>query len=300
MAKKEIDGPPVQEHVYIPKPDTAIELLLQQHGKKLFALLLIGVVVGCGWFIMNSLNKEKMAESGAAFTAANTINELNSVVDKYAGSAAAGNALLMMADRHQSNGDNEDARAALLKFTKDYAKHPLIDQGLLSLGILSAKSGNADEANKYFAQIVDKGTTSELAPLAMMRQAEILLGKGELTAARDLYDNIPKKFIGTPFFPVIEERIKAIERRITLAENPPPAPEEDPEETKEEPKTETEPIVVPEITPATPADATPADAAPADATPADATPADATPADATPADATPADAAAPIDKAPEN
>ncbi len=263
---KATDGPPVQHFVHHEAPP-ALEVILEKHGKKLAILLLLGVVVVCVAFVMRALKAEKLVEASQAFTDAETIADFEKVADEREGTPAGGSALLMLAARHQTYGKYDEARIALLQFTKEYKKHPRYYQGLFDLGLISEQLGDPDAASKYFSEVA--ASQSELAPLALLRQAEDEAAKGDLKAARDAMQAIAPAHPSNAFIEHIDSRIEALEKRITLAENPPPAPEPEPEATTETPASPLSPTpgapneaaplietVTPEVAPGAPAPST--------------------------------------------
>jgi tetratricopeptide (TPR) repeat protein len=223
---KSTDGPPVQHFVHHEAPP-ALEVILEKHGKKLAIFLLLGVVAVCVAFVMRALHAEKVVEASQAFTDAETIADFEKVAEERKGTAAGGSALLMLAARHQTYGKYDEARIALLQFTKEYKKHPRYFQGLFDLGLISEQLGQNDEASKYFSEVA--ASQSELAPLALLRQAEDTAAKGDLKAAKEVMQGIARAHPSNAFIEHIDTRIEALDRRITLAENPPPAPEPEPE-----------------------------------------------------------------------
>ncbi len=246
MATKEsTDGPPVQQTVH--HDHTGFEELFEKHGKKIIIGVCVLLIAVSAIFIMNALGKEKAKEAARAFTSAGTKGEFEAVMKNYPGSTAAGNALLMLADRLQVTGDEEglkDAKTKLIQFVTDFKKHPRYYQGVLSLGVVYESLGEISEASAKYKEVAAAGDKTELAPLAIMRQAELAVAAGSLKEANDLLGNIARQFPGTPFFDQIEARIKTLEQKILLAENPPPEPEPEPE-PKVDPKTPSTPTAPP-------------------------------------------------------
>lgn len=272
---KATDGPPVQ-HVIAHEAPPAIEILLERHGKKILVLLVLAVAAVCAAFVMRALRAERLVEASNAFTDAETIADFEAVAEEQKGTPAGGSALLMLAARHETFGKHDDARIALLRFIKEYEKHPRYSQALFDLALVSEKLEQKDEARKYLTEVAS--SKSELAPLALLRLAEEAAAAGDLKGARESMQGIARQHPGNPFIERIDQRIEAIDQRIILAENPPPAPEPEPEPapTPEAPATSLiptpgapnttpsvieippAPAAVPEPTPETPAPEIPA------------------------------------------
>jgi len=223
---KASDAPPVQ-HIIEHEAPPALELLLERHGKKILVFLVLGIVAISVAFVMRALRAERLVEASHAFTDAETIADFESVADEQQGTPAGGSALLMLAARHQAFGKHDDARIALLRFLKEYKDHPRYSQALFDLALISEQLNQPDEARKYLAEVA--ASPSELAPLAVLRQAEETAAGGDLKAAKEAMQGIARQYPGNPFIEHIDRRIEALEQRLVLAENPPPAPELEPE-----------------------------------------------------------------------
>jgi predicted negative regulator of RcsB-dependent stress response len=210
------------------KPENSAEEFLEKHGKKTI-LLVILIIIGVAVSFFNQAKQETyLKESGEKFASAQTTDELNAVIDHYPGSAAAGNAMLLLADRNLTKGEVEEAKINLTKFVREQKDTPLYFNGLFALGTVEERLGKPDEAKKIYQEIIAAGEQATTAAVAALRVADIIHEQGDLEGALKAYDAIAIKFPGNVFIEengVIDNRKADINQSIILRDNPPPAPE---------------------------------------------------------------------------
>ena len=210
------------------KPENSAEEFLEKHGKKTI-LLVILIIIGVAVSFFNQAKQETyLKESGEKFASAQTTDELNAVIDDYPGSAAAGNAMLLLADRNLTKGEVEEAKINLTKFVREQKDTPLYFNGLFALGTVEERLGKPDEAKKIYQEIIAAGEQATTAAVAALRVADIIHEQGDLEGALNAYDAIAIKFPGNVFIEengVIDNRKADINQSIILRDNPPPAPE---------------------------------------------------------------------------
>ena len=210
------------------KTENSIEDFLEKHGKKTMILILLAVIgVGVGFF-MKARNQAYLKESGEKFTSAQTTAELEAVINDYPGSAASGNAMLILADRKLSTNNIADAQSYLKSFVEEQKDNPLYYNGLFALGTVEERLGNKDAATKIYRDIVAAKDKASTAAAAALRLADITYENGDLDAALSAYQALAKDFPGNVFIQengVIDSRQTDVKESIVLRDNPPPAPE---------------------------------------------------------------------------
>lgn len=139
----------------------------------------------------------------------------------------------------QNDGDVDEARIVLIDFLDSFPNHPLLDQGLLSLGSLFQEDGEAEKAKGYFEQI---NPESYLAPLAKMLVGDMAAETQDWEVARNTYSQIQRQYPDTQWTNSIKVRLEQVEKELSDPEFPsvvpaPPMPEEPTEsvEAEEEP-----------------------------------------------------------------
>ena len=167
---------------------TAFELLLLKHKSKLIlvgALAVVGTLGYWGWRLV----KESKHESAALdFTRATTVDQLKKAAADHAGQTAAGNALILAADKLFAENKGSEAIASVKDFLAQYPEHPLRDLATWKLGeYLSAAGDPAGAAKEYEA--VAQGN-SPFAGVALLRLGDMKWGAGELDKAKEYYTRI--------------------------------------------------------------------------------------------------------------
>ncbi|HEX4200937.1 MAG TPA: tetratricopeptide repeat protein, partial [Chthoniobacterales bacterium] len=110
-----------------------VELFWARHGKKILigAALLILVLIGVGAYI--GYQAVRNSRAGKAFSAAHDIKGWQSVIHRYSGTIAAGNADLRIAAAQATAGQYNESNTSYQSFLKDYSAHPLFVNGLFGL-----------------------------------------------------------------------------------------------------------------------------------------------------------------------
>ena len=220
---------------------TKLEVFLEKNWKIVVTILAIVVLAVIVYFYMKYKREDTVTKANNVFMAAETRADLEAVIKKHPGTAAAGSALYSIADRQMAAQELDGAASSLKKFIADYPDHGLYYNALLGLGGILEKQGKLDEANGYFQQVVDAGDESPLAPLAAIRQTEILVAKGELEKAQEAYEAFGVNYSGSAFIPKATERLEAVKERIALKAAPEAPVEPVPESEKKAEETTTDP-----------------------------------------------------------
>ena len=161
------------------KPETSVEEFLEKHGKKTILLvILIIAAIGISFF-RKANTKQYLTESGEKLVAAQTTEELEAVVKDYPDSPAAGNALLLLADRQLTKGNPEEAKNTLSKFVEEHNTSPVYYNGVFALGTVYEKLGKPKEAKKKYQEIIVAGEKASTAAAAALRLADLIQDEGD-------------------------------------------------------------------------------------------------------------------------
>ncbi|MEM0898258.1 MAG: tetratricopeptide repeat protein [Verrucomicrobiota bacterium] len=222
-----------------------LEEFFENHLKK---ILLGGVVIAVGagaWIFMKEASKVKEASAAEAFTSALTQSDLETVLNEHKGTNAAGNALLMIAERLLTTGKAEDAKIRLNEFLSNYQDHPRRSQAEFALAGIAEETGDTATARQQFQAVVDGG--GDLGALAMIRLANLDVADGELESAEATLNGVMQRFVGNPFINLLDSRRQDVRRMIAQTENPAPEFEWPDPPAVEEGKTEETPSLPPTI-----------------------------------------------------
>ncbi len=235
----------------VPVAETTEEMadvISQLEGnKKIMLIAILGLTLAFGTVVVvRELVSQKHLAAAEAYSQAahsRSVEELDQVVSDYPKSLAAGDALLTKSELQITSGKPEDAQVTLLTFIEKHKKHPRHAQGLFGLGNLHQIGGDVENAGKYYDRVLKEYPDSDIAPLAMIRQGDLLLAQGKKEEARQKYESIMPTYRGTPFFERIEEKIALLDvEKLPVV----PAPEEPAPEPTVKPSSPAAPETAPE------------------------------------------------------
>lgn len=206
--------------------------------------------------VVRELSSQKHLAAAEAYSLAaqsRSVEEIDLVIADYPTSIAAGDALLTKSELQITSGKSKDAQVTLLTFIEKHKKHPRHAQGIFALGNLYQIGGEAENAGKYYDRVLTEYPDSDIAPLAMIRQGDLLLAQGKKDEARQKYESIMPAYRGTAFFERVEEKIALLDvEKLPVVPAPKePAPKPTPPVKKSSPPTapKSVPKSAPEKTP---------------------------------------------------
>ena len=208
-------------------PQSQLEQFLERNFKSImlgFAALAVALAV---FFIMRYMSAQKEQEAAEKFTAAMGVEDCDVVVQKYPGSAAAGNALLMKANFLWSQDRKDTSIATLQEFVRSYGSHKLHASGLLGLATKQAAVGDKSAARATLDELLKKYPKSELAPAADIQIADLFWAEGKTDEAKKQLDSLLQKYPGnmTAFNQAVDERVQLLNAGLPMKEvDGPPKP----------------------------------------------------------------------------
>lgn len=175
------------------------ELFWDENKKTILASVALLVIALVCYGIYETTTKNKRAAASTMLAQAAKPEDYKALIEKYAGTVAAGDAHLLLAKQQRDEKKFDDAAATLRAFTDKYPEHPLIDAGWLSLAETQALQGKPDDAVKTYQTVAAKYPTSYSAPLATLAQASLLKTQGKPEDAKHLYENFLAQYPGSTF-----------------------------------------------------------------------------------------------------
>jgi len=141
----------------------------------------------------------RLSGSEALYEVAAAPGDFQAIIAKYAGTPAAGNAMLRLAQLLRAEGKYDESASVLRDFLEKYPNHPLACGGWTSLGITLERQGKIDAALEAYKMAITKYPDSYATPVAMMAQARLALERGDANEARRVYQDVASRFSRTPY-----------------------------------------------------------------------------------------------------
>lgn len=179
------------------------------NNQKLIAVSAIAIALGIGGFMVyRTIEKDKAASAGAAYSSAKDIAELEKVKIDYAGTPSAVTAALAISEKLWSNGQQDEAISTLQEIIEKFPKHPGSAVAQNTLGHRLLAQGKTGDASVAFQAVIDRDDANYLTPTATIALGDIAKKAGDLGKAATLYKSISKDFADSPFANIAAERVK--------------------------------------------------------------------------------------------
>ncbi|MEI6536643.1 MAG: tetratricopeptide repeat protein, partial [Verrucomicrobiaceae bacterium] len=207
--------------------ENQIEQFLERNFKTIMLAMVLLAVLLLGLGVKRYFSHQSDLEAAEKFTAANTIEDCDFVIQKYSGSLAAGNAILMKSELLWNQCKKESSIEALKTFAKDYKSHSLHPQMLLGLASKQAALGENDAVRQTCETLLKSYPQSEMAPAAQIQLGDLLWQEGKIDDAKKLYESLPRTYPGkmTTFSDSVDQRIQLMAAGLPMKEvDGPPAP----------------------------------------------------------------------------
>ena len=183
---------PVTEPAVTPPIDPSLFWMLHKQKILAGAAALILFLIGFGAYLGYKAVQNQRAES--AYAAAASIEDWRSVIAHFPGSAAAGNAYLRIAAKQVEDGKYAEADTTYQSFIHQLPKHPLVMNAYLGLAQNAEREKDLDKALQYYTQVATQFGNSYAGPIALFHQGRITKAKGQLAAARAIFENVVQRY----------------------------------------------------------------------------------------------------------
>jgi predicted negative regulator of RcsB-dependent stress response len=202
----------------------AFEQFLDRNQKGIIIasiVLALGVVA---FVIYQGIEKSRQETAGAALIKAEDLAALQSVVNDHGDTHAARSAMLLLADRQWTEGQQDTAIETLRKFISASPEHPAIPSAQASLGSKLMIQGKSADAAKVFQELVDDPKARYIAPYALISLGDISKAAGDLDKAEATYKRIKSDFPDSSFADSAGRRLATLKAKPPVQIDPPPAP----------------------------------------------------------------------------
>ena len=170
-----------------------------QHRQKVVLFAVLFAAALAIYFVSEFLQTRKRQHSAQALAQAADAAGWRKVMADFSGTAAAGDAHLLLAEQLRKEGKLDEAVTTLRSFIDQYPQHPLLSGGWTSLAATLEAQGKADEALSTYQKVSASHATSFSAPVALLAQGRIYKEKGKADEARRIFEQVTTQFPETAF-----------------------------------------------------------------------------------------------------
>ncbi len=202
----------------------ALEAFLDRNQKNLVVLAVVLSLGAVGLVVYRGIEKSNQETAGTALNKAEDLSSLQSVIDQHSRTTAAGSAMVLLANKQWTEGQQDAAIATLQKFIAADPAHPAIPTAQASLGAKLMTQGKSAEANKVFETLAANSTAKFIAPFALISLGDIAKAGGDLEKAEASYKKVNESFPDSSFAETANRRIAILKAKPPVEVEPPPAP----------------------------------------------------------------------------
>jgi len=202
----------------------AFEAFLDRNQKGLVALAAALALGAVGVVVYRGIVQSGQETAGAALVKADSVAAYQAVVDGNADTAAAGSALVLLANSQWDANEKDKAVATLQKFVSTYPNHPALASAKANLGSKLLAQGKTGDAQKVFEELVASPDASFIAPFALVSLGDIAKTAGDLTKAEESYKKVQSDYPDSTFSQTASQRILVLKAKPPVEVEPPPAP----------------------------------------------------------------------------
>ena len=232
-------GPPQYRTLYVMPADSpetpvplaeisqgpnAFEEFLDRNQKNLIILAILIAVGAAALVVYRGIEKSRQETAGAALNKAADLAALQAVITEHADTKAARSAMVLLADRQWTEGQQDAAIETLRKFVAENPDHPATYTAQASLGAKLMAQGKTPDATKVFQEPVDEPKARFIAPYALISLGDISRAAGDLEKAEASYNKVKTEFSDSSFADTANRRISTLKAKAPVEIDPPPAP----------------------------------------------------------------------------
>ena len=203
---------------------SAFEQFLDRNQKNLIALAILVALGTAGYVVYSGIQESHETTAGTALTKAEDLASLQAVINDHAETRAARSAMVLLADKQWSEGQQDAAVETLRKFIDSHPNHPAIGSARASLGAKLMAQGKSGDATAVFQEIADDPKERFIAPFALIALGDIAKAGGDTAKAETHYSRVSTEFSASSFAQTASQRVASLKAKSPTEVEPPPAP----------------------------------------------------------------------------
>ena len=205
---------------------SAFEQFLDRNQKNLAVLAILVALGTAGYVVYSGIEDSKQKTAGAALNKAEDLPSLQAVLSEHPDTRAAKSAMLLLADKQWSEGQQDNAVETLRQFIDSSPEHPALGSAKASLAAKLMAQGKTGDASALFQEIADDPKERFVAPFALISLGDIAKAAGDIAKAETHYNRINTEFAGSSFNQTAGKRIASLKAKAPVEIAPPPKPAE--------------------------------------------------------------------------
>jgi tetratricopeptide (TPR) repeat protein len=206
-----------------PSRDVALEtrFFWERFKKPIIGAAIFVLLAGIAFTGYRFYSDRRAAAASAALASANTAQEYEKIMARYANTPAAADAYILLAEAQRKERKFAEANQTLETFIAKYPKHELESTAKMAIAGNLDSMGKTVEALAMYQQIASAYPNSYAAPLAMLSQVYILKAKNRNDDARRICETMLTQYRTSFWAGEAMQQLRLL-KPITTA-TPPPA-----------------------------------------------------------------------------
>ena len=155
-----------------PSRDVALEtrFFWERFKNPIIAAAIVVLLAATAFTGYRFYSDRRAAAASAALASANTAQEYEQVIARYANTPAGADAYILLAEAQRKERKFTEANKTLETFIAKYPKHELLSTAKMAMAANLDSRGKTDEALAMYQQIASAYPNSYAGPLAMLSQ----------------------------------------------------------------------------------------------------------------------------------
>lgn len=203
---------------------SAFEQFLDRNQKNLIILAVLIAVGTAAFVVYRGVADSREKTAGNALNKAEDLAALQAVVNDHPGTRASHTAMILLAERQWSEGQQDTAIETLRKFIAGQPEHPALGSAKASLGTKLMAQGKGGDAAALFQEIADDPKERFVAPFALISLGDLAKAGGDLAKAESHYNRVKTDFPDSGFAETATQRSASLKAKAPQEIDPPPAP----------------------------------------------------------------------------
>src|SRR5947199_2971309 len=175
-----------------PSRDVALEtrFFLERFKNPIIAAAIVVLLAAITFAGYQFYSARRATAASVALASANTAQEYEQTIARYANTPAAADAYILLAEAQRKERKFAEANKTLEAFITKYPKHEFVSTAKMAMAANLDSMGKTEEALAMYQQIASAYPNSYSAPIAMLSQVYILKAKNRNDDARRICETI--------------------------------------------------------------------------------------------------------------